>query len=69
MDQPLWLAPEVIQRKSYNHKADVYAFGIILWELITRQHPFDEFPFHQWAGKRYLYIYLLLSLSLYLYLF
>ncbi|KAI5392697.1 hypothetical protein KIW84_060028 [Lathyrus oleraceus] len=32
-----WMAPEVIQHKPYNHKADVFSFGIILWELLTRK--------------------------------
>lgn len=25
----------------YNHKADVYSFGIILWEIIAAKKPFD----------------------------
>ncbi|KAK6118843.1 hypothetical protein DH2020_047410 [Rehmannia glutinosa] len=30
-----WMAPEVIEHKPYNHKADVFSFGIVLWELLT----------------------------------
>eukprot|EP01100_Stratorugosa_tubuloviscum_P006059 TRINITY_DN2636_c2_g1_i1.p1 TRINITY_DN2636_c2_g1~~TRINITY_DN2636_c2_g1_i1.p1 ORF type:complete len:553 (-),score=254.25 TRINITY_DN2636_c2_g1_i1:76-1734(-) len=40
---PLWMAPEVLTGKPFNEKADVYSFGIILWELLTRQEPFLEF--------------------------
>jgi len=36
-----WMAPEVLANMSYNEKADVYSFGIICWELLTRQCPFD----------------------------
>jgi serine/threonine protein kinase len=25
---------EMIQDRSYNHKVDIYSFGIVLWELI-----------------------------------
>lgn len=32
-----WMAPEVIEHKPYNCKADVYSFGILLWELLTGQ--------------------------------
>jgi len=35
-----WIAPEVFEHKKYNEKADVYSFGIILWELITEDTPF-----------------------------
>jgi serine/threonine protein kinase len=38
-----WLAPEVMKKRQYTEKVDVYSFGIILWELYTRQMPFEEF--------------------------
>jgi serine/threonine protein kinase len=25
---------EMIQDRSYNHKVDIYSFGVVLWELI-----------------------------------
>jgi hypothetical protein len=37
-----WMAPEVIQGQDYSEKADVYSFGIIMWELATRKPPFRE---------------------------
>jgi serine/threonine protein kinase len=37
---PLWMAPEVMQFKEFNEKADVYSFGIVLWEILTRKEPF-----------------------------
>eukprot|EP00210_Caulerpa_lentillifera_P008547 g8153.t1 len=36
-----WMAPEVIEHKSYDHKVDVYSFGIVLWELLTGEIPFN----------------------------
>lgn len=37
-----WMAPEMIQSRSYNHKVDVYSFGIVLWELVTGMLPFHN---------------------------
>jgi serine/threonine protein kinase len=39
---PMWMAPEIIMGKKYTEKADVYAFGIILWEILTRLEPYEE---------------------------
>jgi serine/threonine-protein kinase CTR1 len=38
---PHYMAPELIQERPYNCSVDVYAFGILLWEMFTRRIPFD----------------------------
>ena len=37
----LWMAPEVIKTQKYTTKADVYSYGIIMWEVCTREIPYD----------------------------
>ncbi|GLT75297.1 hypothetical protein SLA2020_470310 [Shorea laevis] len=36
-----WMAPEVIEHKPYDHKADIFSFGILLWELLTGKLPYE----------------------------
>lgn len=31
-----WMAPEVIASQKYSEKADVFSYGIILWEIASR---------------------------------
>ncbi|KAL6073683.1 Myotubularin-like phosphatase domain [Balamuthia mandrillaris] len=49
---PVWLAPEIMQNKEYTEKADVYSFGIIMWEVISLQHPFKEYTAEYDADSR-----------------
>ncbi|XP_052709414.1 mitogen-activated protein kinase kinase kinase 7-like isoform X3 [Crassostrea angulata] len=37
-----WMAPEVFEGSNYSEKCDVFSWGIIFWEVITRRKPFDE---------------------------
>ncbi|XP_070567614.1 mitogen-activated protein kinase kinase kinase 7-like isoform X1 [Ptychodera flava] len=37
-----WMAPEVFEGSYYSEKCDVFSWGIILWEVISRRKPFDE---------------------------
>lgn len=36
-----WTAPECFMRK-YGRKSDMYAYGMVLWELTTRRIPYEE---------------------------
>jgi len=40
---PLWMAPEVMMFQEFNEKCDVYSYGIVLWEILTRQEPFAQY--------------------------
>ena len=37
----LWVS-SVLAGSNYSEKCDVFSWGIILWEVITRRKPFDE---------------------------
>jgi serine/threonine protein kinase len=40
-----YLAPESLQRGRYSEKSDVWAFGVLVWELVTDgQIPYYEMP-------------------------
>ncbi len=37
---PLYMAPELVQEQPYDHNADLWALGAILYELTTGLPPF-----------------------------
>ncbi|XP_024977639.1 serine/threonine-protein kinase HT1-like [Cynara cardunculus var. scolymus] len=37
-----WMAPEMIKRKPYDRKVDVYGFGLILWEMVAGDLPYKD---------------------------
>ncbi|DBA72008.1 TPA: hypothetical protein ACH3X2_010748 [Trebouxia sp. C0005] len=41
-NNPRWLAPEVVSDHNYSKAADVYSFGIIMWEMMTWDMPWEE---------------------------
>lgn len=37
---PQWASPEILRDEPYNEKADIFSFGIVWWECVTRKKPF-----------------------------
>ncbi|RAL40691.1 unnamed protein product [Cuscuta campestris] len=37
-----WMAPEIMNHQPYDQRADVFSFGIVLWELLTSKVPYDN---------------------------
>ncbi|UMM11737.1 hypothetical protein L5515_000872 [Caenorhabditis briggsae] len=39
---PITMAPEVFRCEEYNQKSDIYSIGIIMWQMIARNHPYNR---------------------------
>jgi serine/threonine protein kinase len=37
VDNPVWLAPEILANSEFTFTVDTYAYGVMLWEMITRE--------------------------------
>jgi len=46
-----WMAPEVIQSMPVSEACDTFSYGIVLWEMLTR-----EIPFHGFEGVQVQYL-------------
>ncbi|RHZ59650.1 hypothetical protein Glove_362g57 [Diversispora epigaea] len=40
-----YIAPEVICGEVYTTKSDIYSMGILMWEVITGETPFDDYDY------------------------
>ncbi|KAK8895369.1 hypothetical protein M9Y10_023832 [Tritrichomonas musculus] len=40
---PAYLAPEIIKKKMYSKSSDVYAFSMVIYEILTNERPFQNF--------------------------
>jgi serine/threonine protein kinase len=44
------MAPEILRGEPYTESADVYAFGVILWEMLTGNIPYNDRSVAQITG-------------------
>lgn len=52
---PVYMAPEIIQRKRYTEKADVYSFGVLLNELYTETIPYTNTEYGRMSFDKVMY--------------
>jgi NIMA (never in mitosis gene a)-related kinase len=38
---PYYLSPEMVNGQAYDHRSDIWAMGVVLYEMLTLQHPFN----------------------------
>jgi len=38
---PYYLSPEMVNGLPYDHRSDIWSMGVVLYELLTLQHPFN----------------------------
>ena len=48
---PLYMAPQVVQKTTYNYKADIWSLGVILFELLNGLTPFHARNRAEFEGK------------------
>jgi serine/threonine protein kinase len=42
---PCWTAPEILRGEKYSESADVFSFGIIMWEVLSPRAPLLATPY------------------------
>ena len=55
MGTPRYMAPELLEGKPYDEKADIFSFAILCWEILARSVPYEDEGFSQWYTKFFIY--------------
>jgi len=42
-----WMAPEALMERIYNQKTDVWSFGVVIFEVLTRESPYKDYNLMQ----------------------
>lgn len=48
---PYYLSPEIVENRPYNFKSDIWALGVLLYEIACLRPPFDASSLHSLALK------------------
>lgn len=46
------MSPECYQGKKYGLPTDVYSFGLLLWEILTLENPFEDYLSYQLEAQK-----------------
>jgi serine/threonine protein kinase len=49
-NNPIWLAPEVVEGGQATAESDVFSFGLVMFELLTWQLPWGIQPHYKASG-------------------
>ena len=45
-----YMAPEVLRSEEYNHKVDIWSFGMVMYHMFENSPPYGVLPFHDMLG-------------------
>jgi len=53
VDNPIWLAPEIMKGWEYTTKADIYSYAMILYEIYSTEYPYDDYDHQNMPGVKF----------------